>query len=56
MHILSDGLGPNAVTVRRTKQGAALARYTAEWFGALRWETNTALLSRATDLKPVPQY
>jgi hypothetical protein len=41
--ILSDGLGPTAVTVRRT-HGAALARYTAEWFGGLRWETNTALL------------
>jgi hypothetical protein len=72
--ILSDGLGPTAVTVRRT-HGAALARYTAQWFGTLLWETNTALLldtngrtkaatvrcdvtacSRASDLKPVPQY
>lgn len=44
VHILSDGLGPTEVTVRRTHHGAALARYTAEWFGALRWETNTALL------------
>ena len=41
--ILSDGLGPAAVTVRRT-HGKSLARYTAEWFGTLRWETNTALL------------
>ncbi|GAW49138.1 MULTISPECIES: hypothetical protein [unclassified Nocardioides] len=44
IHILSDGLGPNAVNVRRTHHGALLARYTAEWFGAITWETSSILL------------
>ena len=42
--ILDDGLGPTRVTVRRVSHGAALARYAAKWFGAIRWESDTALL------------
>lgn len=44
IHILADGLGPTEVHVRRTTHGAALAHYTAAWFGAVRWQTDTALL------------
>ena len=42
--ILADGLGPASVTVRRTSHGAPIARYSARWFGDIRWETDTALL------------
>jgi hypothetical protein len=42
--ILDDGLGPTTVTVRRVTHGAALARYATRWFGAIRWESATALL------------
>ena len=42
--IVDDGIGPAMVTVRRVRGGAALARYTTQWFGAIRWESNTALL------------
>ncbi|HYF74595.1 MAG TPA: hypothetical protein VD864_17325 [Nocardioides sp.] len=42
--ILDDGLGPTRVTVRRVSHGAALARYATTWFGAIRWESDTALL------------
>lgn len=44
VHILSDGLGPDVVNVRRAHHGALLVRYTAEWFGDVRWERDTALL------------
>jgi hypothetical protein len=44
IHILSDGLGPSHVWLRRDG-GRLLAHYsTAGWFGALEWETRTALL------------
>lgn len=44
IHILSDGLGPTSVSVRRSS-GAKLATYEAPYyFGAIRWETSTALL------------
>jgi len=43
IHILSDGIGPNRVTVRGP-HGGALATYTANWFGNIEWETNRALL------------
>lgn len=42
--IVDDGLGPSMVTVRRVTHGATLARYTTKWFGAIRWESATALL------------
>lgn len=41
--LLSDGIGPSWVTVRRIR-GHALATYTASWFGELRWENNHDLL------------
>jgi WD40 repeat protein len=43
IHILSDGLGPNRVTLRGA-HGGALASYTAQWFGLITFETNKALL------------
>jgi hypothetical protein len=44
IHILSDGIGPRDVWLRRDG-GRALAHYsTAGWFGALTWETRNALL------------
>ncbi|MCW2793580.1 MAG: hypothetical protein JWO76_2678 [Nocardioides sp.] len=44
IHILTDGLGPNQVHVRRTT-GRLLARYTVDgWFGALTWESAQQLL------------
>ncbi len=43
-HKLSDGLGPNRVQ-ERTARGALLGTYDAPYyFGAIRWESNTALL------------
>ena len=45
IHILSDGLGPNAIRVRRASGGAALVTYqTPGWFGLIRWENDTSLL------------
>jgi hypothetical protein len=42
--LLSDGLGPTEVWLRRAG-GRLLAHYTTPgWFGAQRWETDTALL------------
>ena len=42
--ILSDGIGPSMVLLRRT-HGRLLARYTTRgWFGAVTWETGTRLL------------
>lgn len=43
IHILSDGIGPNDVWLRRTG-GKLLAHYTAEWFGLLSWESDASLL------------
>ncbi|WP_243057327.1 hypothetical protein [Nocardioides sp. SR21] len=44
IHILSDGIGPSSVTVRRAT-GDRLARYDAPYFfGSIRWESNTSLL------------
>lgn len=42
--ILDDGLGPTRVSVRRVSHGGLLARYATKWFGAVRWESDTALL------------
>lgn len=42
--ILDDGIGPTQVTVRRVSGGAALAKYRTSWFGAIRWESDDALL------------
>lgn len=42
--IVDDGIGPGMVTVRRVQGGAALARYRTQWFGEVRWESDTALL------------
>jgi hypothetical protein len=44
VHILSDGIGPSEVSVRKLR-GKKLASYTAQWFGAIAWEdaTNLAL-------------
>lgn len=41
--ILSDGIGPNRVTMR-TGTGRALVSFKTSWFGQLQWETNRALL------------
>lgn len=49
--IVDDGLGPSTVNVRRVHGGAALARYTTQWFGAIRWESDTALLLDANGLR-----
>lgn len=43
IHILSDGIGPNKVTLRGG-HGKALASYTANWFGLIGFETDAALL------------
>ena len=43
IHILSDGLGPRDVWLRRAG-GRALAHYSAQWFGALDWESDSRLL------------
>lgn len=42
-HILTDGLGPNAVHAR-TIGGRKIATYAAYWFGSVEWETDRALL------------
>lgn len=45
VHILSDGIGPSGVAVRRTDGGKKLAAYDVKgWFGRLHWESDTALL------------
>lgn len=41
--ILSDGIGPNRVTMR-TGTGRALVSFKTSWFGEIKWETNRALL------------
>ena len=46
IHILSDGLGPNQVTLRGG-HGTALASYTAKWFGLIGFESDAALLLEA---------
>lgn len=47
--ILSDGIGPSRVTVRRAT-GDRLDRYDAPYFfGSIRWESNTALLMDTYD-------
>lgn len=43
IHILSDGLGPNEVRVRKPT-GKVVGRYTARWFGELVFEDERALL------------
>jgi hypothetical protein len=51
IHILSDGLGPRDVSVRRDT-GRKLADYrVAGWFGLIRFETNRALLLDANGRK-----
>ena len=45
VYILSDGIGPGQVTVRRTDGGTKVASYDVKgWFGQLRWESDTSLL------------
>lgn len=46
VHILSDGIGPGQVWARKAR-GGLRASYTAEWFGAIGWETESALLLEA---------
>lgn len=42
--LLSDGLGPDVVTIRKI-DGSALARYRTGWFSSVEWEsTDTVLL------------
>jgi hypothetical protein len=43
IHILSDGIGPDRVTMRKVR-GRELASYTARWFGAIAWEDDTFLV------------
>ena len=43
IHILSDGIGPGDVWLRRSG-GKVLAHYSAEWFGLLSWESDQSLL------------
>ena len=43
IHILSDGLGPRDVLLRKAR-GKVLAHYSAQWFGALDWESDRKLL------------
>ncbi len=43
IHILSDGLGPRDVLLRKP-HGRVLAHYSARWFGALDWESDRRLL------------
>lgn len=50
IHILSDGIGPNQVTLRGAR-GGALASYTAEWFGAIFFESDRALIMQANGTK-----
>jgi hypothetical protein len=43
--ILTDGLGPDSIGVRRASGGAPLVTYeTRGWFGRVRWEDDTSLL------------
>jgi hypothetical protein len=46
VHILSDGLGPTQVWARKAR-GRLEATYTTEWFGAIGWENESALLLEA---------
>ena len=41
--ILSDGIGPNVITLRRT-DGTRLASWTTSWFGGWDWESPDAVL------------
>lgn len=41
--LLADGIGPSSVTVRRIR-GRELANYSAQYFGAITWETGRDLL------------
>lgn len=41
--ILTDGIGPNVITLRRT-DGTRLASWTTSWFGGWRWESPDAVL------------
>ena len=51
IHILSDGLGPREVSVRRDK-GAKLVDYrVAGWFGCIDFESDRALLLEASGTK-----
>jgi len=50
IHILSDGLGPNRVTLRGGR-GGALASYTAKWFGWIEFETDRAVLLETNGAK-----
>jgi hypothetical protein len=43
IHILSDGLGPRDVWLRRAG-GKLLAHYSTHWFGQIRWESDKSLL------------
>jgi len=43
IHILTDGLGPRDVLLRKPR-GTVLAHYSAQWFGALDWESDRKLL------------
>lgn len=49
--IVDDGIGPAVVNVRRVVHGAALAHYTSQWFGELRWESSRALLLDANGVR-----
>lgn len=42
-HILTDGLGPGAITLRRT-DGARLATWTTGWFSGWQWESPGTVL------------
>ena len=46
VHLLSDGIGPDEITLRRAG-GKALVRYTTGWFGAVSWESDASLLLEA---------
>lgn len=50
IHILSDGLGPNKVTLRGG-HGRALASYTAKWFGGIQFESDQAVLLETNGAK-----
>lgn len=50
IHILSDGIGPDAVTVRKI-HGRKVATYTTAWFGEIAWEDSTALAMYANGKK-----
>ena len=44
VHILSDGVGPDRITLRSVR-GTTLARYRAgQWFGSIRWEDPDTVL------------